>query len=1075
MLRRASSALLLTAVLAAQPKPAVAPLPDSELQRLRENTPLRLIFAGGQVDALRFRLGLTADHSLEPHASRMDGYGALHVRYRQTYRGVRILGAGLTAHLDAQDRFLEPTAKLFTDISIATAPAIGQAAARAAVLATLTGAPPALEAELVILPERRLVFTDDPSKRAIVNVPGFDEYSWQTTAYRLAWYVQSTTHRDAGDSREPLAWIVDAGTARILRRPSLRASDLVAAAATARTAFHGVVTIDAARDTGTAQYQLLDPVRGGSRVRNLNGGAGFHPDAAAPFLSATNVFGDGVRYDGAAETGGANGQTPAADVMLGIARSWDLLGRVFRQAGLDGAGSPIEARVHYGSNANEAFWSRPAGVAFFGDGAPDAASPTDLETVAHELGHGLWFAHVESEGGADSEADAIAEGSADIFASLVEFYHLGSGGQGGILADPVEPWNFRTRMVDPTHFSAGPENAVPQPGLVYWNANVPAIDEHAAGALYGHVFVLLARGASSDPSNPLASRFFPRGSAGVGVPAAAGLWHLATTAFLPPEPTFAELRAAWLRAAEVLYGSGETNPVRAAVVNAFAAAGMGLPAADAIAPSLTSLAIEEIDEGEGGMRVSAAATDDTGVLGVEFVIGTRTALVLQRPPYAGWIDISGLPPGAHTLTARAIDNGNKVGITTLPFTIAGVNQLVAGGGFEDGASAWIAPPGVIAAGDSFLGARHAAFAGSKTLSQKIAVGRESSGAALSFRLRVDNPGGSPSGARLALQIADQDGAVRETLGAWFDNFDTRDAQTNHYRRMTFNLNRFRGMTIELRFVSTAPEDDMVRFRVDNVSVVSSEPASATAGVDVDEREGSIEFRLNQTGGLRPGQISRVDYVVEEEVVASSAEPPFRAVRELQGFGPRSFSVTALLYDAAGAKLLETAPAAFTILQVNRLVRNGGFEADLRDWFQVGAASVSVDTPSVKRAFLGSRAASLSGRGVAGSSEISQFVRIPAGAVEASLSFRLRMDTQETGDADSFLARVSEIGGQRTRDLLRLRSGASTRSPRAVNGYVKYVFDIAEYAGNEINLFFQGREDGARPTLFLLDNVSVTWK
>ncbi|MEZ5351769.1 MAG: M4 family metallopeptidase [Bryobacteraceae bacterium] len=1059
----------LPALVPAQQGPAT----PSDLARLRGDEPRRLAFADGQLNAARFRLGLTADHALFRQDAFLDRTGALHVRYRQSYRGVRVLGAGVTAHLDAEDRFLEPTAKLFTGIAIDVTPQVDEAGARAAVLARESSTPPRLEAELAIKPERALVFTDDPSRRVLPNVPGFDEYSWTTTRYRLVWYVRSTTHLDASDSREPEAWIVDAATGAIVSRPSLRAADRAPAPGRARTLSEGELDLDAARDTESGRFELIDPLRGNSRVVNLNKGTGFHPAAAAPFYSAVNVWGDGVRYADANDTDSANGQTPAAGVAVTIARAWDMLGNVFGHAGLDGRGSAVEARVHFGAGRNDAFWHRSVGAAFFGDGAADESSPTDLETVAHELGHGFWFAHVDADGGVDSEADAIGQGNADIFASLVEFYHRGAGGRGSTVGDAVAPWNFRPRMVNPADFASGPANSVPQPGLSYWTVNAPGLDEHAAGTLYGHLFVILARGASADPASPLNSRFFPNGLAGIGVERAAELWYLATTAYLPPEPTFAELRAAWIRAAETLYGAGE-NPVLAGVRNAFAATGMGLPAVDLIPPSLTSLTIEELNEGEASMLVTASATDDTGVLSLEFLIDNRPALRLARPPYRGWLDIAGLAPGVHTLTARALDNGNKVGFTTTPFAIAGVNQLIAGGGFEGDVSKWTAAAGVIGANEPFLGARNATFTGTQTLSQTVAIGDGSTAAALSFRLRVDNPGGSLTGARLSLEIRDAQGALLETLGSWFDNTGTRDALANHYARRTFDLGQYRGKTIELRFSSNGPEG-VTYFRVDNVSLVSAGPASVAAGVTVDEGEGSIIFAIDRLSGVRPDQISRVDYVVEDEVSATSSSAPFRAARELQGFGPRAYSVKAIVYDLAGAKMLESPGTEFSVQQVSQLIRNGGFEAALQNWLRTGATSVVVDTPVLHRAFLGSRAASLAGRGIPGNSDLAQFVEIPAGAKQATLSFRLRIDTQETGGADSLLVRVSEENGQRPRDVLRVRSDFSTRTEDAVNGYVKRTYDISEYAGAIVNLFFQGREDGVAPTAFLIDSVSITWK
>jgi Zn-dependent metalloprotease len=1063
-----------TVVLLGQVKPIQTVLDPQELARVRSEEARRVRFATGQVNNLRARLGLGANHGFELRGAFTDQWGHTHVRFRQLYKGVRVLGGVVIAHIDPQDRFLDPTAKVFADIDLDVTPAVDAAGARASLVSPGTGAQPepSLKLDLVILPERELVFTEDTSKRVIPNVPAADEYQWITRKYTLAWYGLLSTDESVEDDREPALAFVDASTGAVFRRGSLRADD-TPARGPARTFFHGTVDLSQSLNQESGQYELVDPTRGGSRVRNLNRSSSFQRAKARAFTNATSSWGDGRKIAADAETTSANGQTAAADVAFAMQRSWDLLKNVFSHEGFDTKASPWEARVHFGPNTNEAFWHRTAGAAFFGGGSASAQQPpNDLETVAHELGHGFWYNLVESEGGRDSEADGISQGSADIFASLAEFYLLGNRGRGASLTDVEAAWNFRARMLNPAGTSFQVPDTAPQPGLVYWTANAPSQDEHAVGALYGRLFVLLARGASSATSNPTYSRFFPNGTAGVGIQTAAELWYLATAAYLPDEPDFLELRQAYLLAAAFLYGP--ESMIYASVLNAFAAVGLAAPAADAAPPALTSLVIQSLDEAEGSMLVSAIGQDDTGILRVEFVINNQVVLTKTRPPYAGYLDISGLAPGTHAVTVRGYDSTNKVGFASLQFGIAGLNQLITDGSFERGGSRWTASPGVIRGGaESFLGTAHAAFAGNSFLSQQFALGTGLTQATLSFRVRVEPSEGVSSGARLDVQLRDSSGTVLETINTYFDSASApQDELAKNYLRTAFNLTAYRGRTVELRFVCVSPPGS-VRFRVDSVSATSVEPASVEAAVEVDDGEASIIYRLNTLTGVRPGQVSRVEYWLDGELDATIAIAPFVAVRSSQGLIRRSHSVIARVFDLAGTRILEASPVSFVLREVNQLVRNGGFETGGTGWVTTGQTSFPRDTATLARSFLGFAAALLGGKGAAHTDDLLQTILIPENATSVTLSFRVRVDSAETEPADTLTVRVFEQEGFRSLLAGTFTSHTNTKGADSAKGYIKRTLDVSQYAGTRLVIHFQAREDTGPPTSFYIDNVSLT--
>ena len=106
----------------------------------------------------------------------------------------------------------------------------------------------------------------------------------------------------------------------------------------------------------------------------------------------------------------------------------------------------------------------------------------------------------------------------------------------------------------------------------YYDSNIRNAGEHANGCLYGHFFVILARGASADPTSTLYSKFRSQGTSGIGVMKAARIWYRATTAYLSPNPTYLDVRKAYMDAAAALYG--KNSPEYTGVLEAWAAIGL---------------------------------------------------------------------------------------------------------------------------------------------------------------------------------------------------------------------------------------------------------------------------------------------------------------------------------------------------------------------------------------------------------------------------------------------------------------------------------------------------------------------
>ena len=430
----------------------------------------------------------------------------------------------------------------------------------------------------MVWPDQDLLVRGEPSN-------GDAGYEWRPRSYHLVWRIEANWK-----TSRPEVILVDAHTGSV-RRWDAADYDFqappVPANATARTLRWGSQGINTRQNPQTQLWELVDPTRGNSVVRNHSYSTARLASAGLMYTDATNFWGDSKTYDAINGPTSDNGQTAAADAAFASRNTWDMLRNVFSRNGLDGKGSPMRAHVHYGQQFNDAFWVDGEGTAFFGDG-PNLANATTLtaeDIVGHEFGHGLWFYEIGADGGKGTESDGLNEGHGDIMGSLVEFYVRG-GDSGSTLPEGVASWNWRTRMVDPQGYSEpltdAQGNAVGTSiGYRYYDPKIGKAGEHANGCLYGHFFVILARGASTDPTSKLYSKFRTQGTAGIGVMKSARIWYRATTAYLPPNPTYTDVRKAYMDAAQAIYGKNSAEYT--GVLEAWAAIGLSNQAKDKFA------------------------------------------------------------------------------------------------------------------------------------------------------------------------------------------------------------------------------------------------------------------------------------------------------------------------------------------------------------------------------------------------------------------------------------------------------------------------------------------------------------
>jgi Zn-dependent metalloprotease len=558
------------------------PVDSSTLAMLQNQQAQRAQIAVDWANTNKTRFGLDANGALTLGKAQTDEFGYLHARLLQQYKGINVLGASMVVHMAPDGSFIQPDLDLRSGLNLEVAPRISADRARAIAAAEFpvgrTGAVVLTTAntktELLLFSQRELVVKKQPSVDPATGAETPGEYEYQTRSVSLAWQFDATP---AGQL--PRYVVVDANTGRVLSSRESNIYDfLISQHGTANTLQFGQVKVATTYNADKKRWELQDITRAGNYVTNQNN-SNKSEFASELYSNGTNTWGDGLMFTFGSTTT-ANGETAAVDVAYGIEKVYDLLKNVYGRNGIDGAGvTPMHGRVHHDVNYNDAHYRSDTKSAYFGDGALDSKSTrTQYETVAHEFGHMMFDFEIINPSGYNREARGLNEGHGDIMASLAEFYLYASGGEGKVLKDVKADWNWRGRMVKPLNYDWDIKdkdgNVVSTwVGFRYYDATIKEAEEHASGCLYGHIFVFLAHGSSSDSKSQLWSKYIPMGMPGIGIEAAGKIWYRATTVYFDTDPTFFEARTAFLKAAADLYGmkSVQYN----AVMNAFKAGGIG--------------------------------------------------------------------------------------------------------------------------------------------------------------------------------------------------------------------------------------------------------------------------------------------------------------------------------------------------------------------------------------------------------------------------------------------------------------------------------------------------------------------
>lgn len=245
----------------------------------------------------------------------------------------------------------------------------------------------------------------------------------------------------------------------------------------------------------------------------------------------------------------------------GLGATFEMFLAAFERNSINGAGSPLNATVHYGVDYDNAFWDGTRMVFGDGDGEVFRGFTGSISIIGHELGHGV----VQSASGLEyqGQSGALNESIADVFGALTEQFSKGQSADAaswligdGIFTDAVQGEALRSMIAPGTAYDDDELGKDPQPAHMrdYVETTEDNGGVHINSGIPNRAFALTAVA--------LGGNSWER---------AGQVWYRALTG-LSATASFATFAAATISAAAQQYG--EESEVTAAVRDAWATVGV---------------------------------------------------------------------------------------------------------------------------------------------------------------------------------------------------------------------------------------------------------------------------------------------------------------------------------------------------------------------------------------------------------------------------------------------------------------------------------------------------------------------
>lgn len=253
----------------------------------------------------------------------------------------------------------------------------------------------------------------------------------------------------------------------------------------------------------------------------------------------------------------------------------------------------------------------------------------------------------------------------------------------------------------------------------------------------------------------------------------------------------------------------------------------------------------------------------------------------------------------------------------------------------------------------------------------------------------------------------------------------------------------------------------VSFSVNNTTADTTAP---TVSASTTGSSGTIT--LNATASDNVG-VSKVEFYVDGVLKGSSTSAPYAMSLNSTSLSNGSHSLVAKAYDAAN-NIGTSSAVSFSVNNQTstQLMKNGGFESAGANWTATSGV-ISKDSSYAARS--GSYKAWLNGYGSAHTDTLYQQVSLPASASTATLSFWLRVASDETTTTQAYDTLQIQIRNSSGTVLSTLASYSNLNKGST---YLSKSFDVSAYKGQTIRIYFLGKEGSVTATSFLIDDVSL---
>ncbi len=444
----------------------------------------------------------------------------------------------------------------------------------------------------------------------------------------------------------------------------------------------------------------------------------------------------------------------------------------------------------------------------------------------------------------------------------------------------------------------------------------------------------------------------------------------------------------------------------------------------------------------GNITFSATASDNVGVVRVDFLVDGVVKGSLSAAPYSMTFDSTTLTNGSHSLTAKAYDADNNVGTSTaVNFTVSNpVSDTTA--------------PTVSAASSGTSGTINF----TATASDNVGV------------VRVDFL---------------VDGVVKgsATTSPYSFGFDSTTV-TNGTHSLTakaYDAANNVGTSTAVNFTVSNPVGTTFNEAESNGSVAAANVVArtytsivGTMGNSTDKDYFAISLNANEKLTLGMTGPSGKDYDLylvdssDATLASSTGSTSTESLTYTNGATAKTVYIKVISFSGSSTTLTYTVNVAYTAGSgSSQLVTNGGFESGATGWT---ASTGVVDNSTTEPSHAGSYKAWLDGYGATHTDTLYQDVAIPSTATTVTYSFWLQVVTDETTTTTAYDTLKVQVRNTSGTVLATLATYSNLDHSAA---YVQHSFDLTAYKGQTVRLYFEGVEGSVTATSFLIDDVSLT--